>query len=749
MAYEKNNSKKMDYMKLIPFFILLAVSILSTGFSALYASMRVDNASAYVVPSPDIRITGISYLSSKNGGVSNSASYNSPNIYVDVSLPNANSTITYNITIRNLGNTEMTLTRINNMPTGLTYTLNNFVSKDPLCDDNDPTKCKLGSTTTLSVTFLYDKNGYNANSTEYSLNLEFVFNQVVWVAQIGNVKYGRVQKAVDSVPKNSNTTTTINILSNVTEYIAVENGQSINLNIGNYTLNAITTGNSGKPVIETEGAIIMTNGTISSAASQGAINVHPGGSFNMSGGSIVATGSRQAIYNNGGTVTISGSAYLSNISAERGTVQNLNNGNLTILGGTIVSSNYSAVVQESGTFTLGAKDSTVSTTIPSLQGRKYGVYNYNGTSSTNFNFYDGKLLGLMGSIYDDSKVVDTENSYGVVYQTENISGLEYEKAICALLSNIVTVTFDFNDETGQTSTRSVESGTAIGTPPTRTRTGYVFDGWYDVDGVTEINGSTTVTEDTRFYAHWVPENEYFVARIGDNYYATFAAAIAAVTTNTTTTIELIRNTTGNVTIERYRNIILDFGNHTLSSEGDAAVIVNKGNCTLISGTISTASQSTAAINNESTGNFTISGGSILATGKRQSIYNNGGSVTISGTAYLRATTTERATVHNFKAGGTITITGGTIISPNFSAVNNAAGTLIVGTQGGGINTSTPILRGATYGVQNSATFNFYDGTLYGVTNAISGSVSSREQNSTITNTTEVIDNITYKKAYLQ
>ena len=49
---------------------------------------------------------------------------------------------------------------------------------------------------------------------------------------------------------------------------------------------------------------------------------------------IIATGIRQAIYNDGGTVEITGDAYLSAVSTERATVQNnTNTSKLYITGG--------------------------------------------------------------------------------------------------------------------------------------------------------------------------------------------------------------------------------------------------------------------------------------------------------------------------------------------------------------------------------------------------------------------------------
>ena len=48
-----------------------------------------------------------------------------------------------------------------------------------------------------------------------------------------------------------------------------------------------------------------------------------------------------------------------------------------------------------------------------------------------------------------------------------------------------------------------DDGTAIGDLPTATREGYDFDGWFtDSDGGTKISGTTVVTGNVTYYAHW-------------------------------------------------------------------------------------------------------------------------------------------------------------------------------------------------------------------------------------------------------
>ena len=65
-----------------------------------------------------------------------------------------------------------------------------------------------------------------------------------------------------------------------------------------------------------------------------------------------------------------------------------------------------------------------------------------------------------------------------------------------------TVTFDAHGGSGGT-TRQVESGKAVGTLPSTSRSGYTFNGWYTaVSGGTKISASTTVTADVTYHAQW-------------------------------------------------------------------------------------------------------------------------------------------------------------------------------------------------------------------------------------------------------
>ena len=72
--------------------------------------------------------------------------------------------------------------------------------------------------------------------------------------------------------------------------------------------------------------------------------------------------------------------------------------------------------------------------------------------------------------------------------------------------NSCTVTFNANGGSMSPTSRTVVLGTAVGTLPTPTRTGYAFAGWWTAanDG-SKVASSTIVRSSVTFYAHWTAE----------------------------------------------------------------------------------------------------------------------------------------------------------------------------------------------------------------------------------------------------
>ena len=736
-----NNPNKKYVTRISIFLVCLCVLILAIGFSSYQTGLDISEVGVVVRVQKDIRITNVSVASTSSQAISSFEDYNVNSIHSRVDLPNSDSTITFNVEVTNLGNIEMGLMDVLNLDSHLQYTINNYTMGSPLCDDSDSTVCKLGAVTTLSVTVSYKDGAYTSSNTEYDINMKYMFYALNSVARIGNVYYDTLQDAIDDVAAND-TAVTIEMLNNTQEALTVNNHQVIILDMQGFTIS-----NKGAaPVFENKGIITMNNGNITSDTSQGAVNVSSStGIFNMVGGSIIATGTRQAIYNNGGTVNISGGALLTNTSTVRAVVQNNTAASkITITDATIIAENYYGI-ENKGSLTIGTQGGEVSTTNPMIQGATYGI-----SSTQAISFYDGILKGETGAINNPARITTKEAGYELTNDTENIDGAVYKTLF---LTAPIIVTFDANGGSVNPNTKSVAYNSELGIMPTPTRTNYIFLGWYtDPDDGEQISGERIITSSETFYAHWIDQSQVVTAKIGNTNYSTLQAAVNAVPANgVETTITLMRDTIETITVAANKNIAFDLQTYSITNSANSTIFENNGTIKITNGTLNSIADY-SAVNNNATGKFIMSGGSIIATGTRQAIYNNGGIVEISGSAYLEgnssgAPTTssmERGTIQNL-VGGRVTITGGTIIAKKQQAISNE-GTLTIGVDDNSISTTSPVIRGATYGIKTADTFNYYDGKIMGVTDAINGTIT--DQAGTIVNSTETISGKNYKTVTL-
>ena len=726
-------TKKIDfYIKGIFLFIFCSILFLTVAYSATSTTATIEGIMASVKPIQDARITGIMTSSTTNNGISNAEDYNAEKIYGTIELGNSDSTVTYKISVTVFLASEMQITAITGLNSHLEYELTDYQLGNPLCNTNN--ECNYGATAEFYLTIRYKQGEYDGVNTSYPFDLEFTFAEMNYVARIGSTRYNSLQDAVSAVPTN-NVETTVILLKNTTELVTINTNQNVNFDFQNNTI----TNNGNIPVIENYGTVKIHNGTITSNATQGAINNQSGGNMVISGGRVIATGTRQAVYNNGGTIEITGDAYLSATTNQRGAVQNLSSGNMLITGGTIVSTRYSAVVNTAN-LTIGVKDGTIDGTTPVFQGGINGI-----NTTMNINFYDGIMKGKTAAINDEIYITDKETGYDLLHGKESIDGAGYKTI---RLAEVVVITFDVNGGTVDEQTREHQKGTVIGTLPSPTRTDHEFQGWYtEAVGGRKIDETEVINNDVTFHAQWIHNSQIITAEIGGVTYNTLQQAIEAVPKNNTpTTVTLLRDTSEFISIVAGQNVVFNLQNYTIRNKGVSPVIKNRGTLTITNGTI-TSNTTQGAINNEIGGVLTMSGGQIIATGTRQAIYNDGGTLTITGNAYLTSSTAERATVQNL-SNGTITITGGTIISTGLYGVENTSN-LTVGIKDGSIQINSPIIQGVVYGIHNTSTLNFYDGTIKGKTDTIDGTIADQEQNTTRYNGTEVINGETYQVTYLQ
>lgn len=244
-----------------------------------------------------------------------------------------------------------------------------------------------------------------------------------------------------------------------------------------------------------------------------------------------------------------------------------------------------------------------------------------------------------------------------------------------------------------------------------------------------------------------------VAKVNDTYFLTLTGAINEYESDEFT-ITVLKDTSELISIPNGKKIVLDLNGHTLSNTAKNTkdpVITNNGTLEVKNGTVTTDAKA-GAINNNSKGIVTISSGNIIATKLRQALYNKGGQAYITGTAYLEAVSIERAAVHNLD-NGKMYITGGTIVSKGYDAVYNEKGTVNIGTKDGDMDTTTPTIQGYRNGIllNTNQKFNFYDGTIKGITNAIEeeSGLDDTEDYAVLKTGEETIESKTYKTAHME
>lgn len=156
-----------------------------------------------------------------------------------------------------------------------------------------------------------------------------------------------------------------------------------------------------------------------------------------------------------------------------------------------------------------------------------------------------------------------------------------------------------------------------------------------------------------------------------------------------------------------------------------------------------------------TGTVNISGGKFEASGNSDAIdniYNNGATnINITGGNF----TSKRYGIYKGSGGsGTVSVSGDTsIASTNNRAIHYAGDSskLIIGTENGGVDTTTPIIQGKRYGIDASNGFEFYDGIIKGGTAAINGGtakVTDKQNGYDVVYSSEMIGNTRYETAFL-
>lgn len=217
---------------------------------------------------------------------------------------------------------------------------------------------------------------------------------------------------------------TITVLTDIHENVEVNAGQDITFNLGD---NVWSDGGNAAVITNKGGKIHIINGTITSSQNNAVINNEkangnssPTPELYITGGNIIATGLKQAVYNVNGYVEISGGAYLSSTSTSRATVQSKTNGEIVILGGTIESKGHAGVNIETSSkpLVIGVKGDGIDVTTPVIRGVANAII-----AGGNLKFYDGILMSGDTTVVNQSKIIDNDGT--LTGGTTEIDGVTY------------------------------------------------------------------------------------------------------------------------------------------------------------------------------------------------------------------------------------------------------------------------------------------------------------------------------------
>ena len=571
------------------------------------------------------------------------------------------------------------------------------------------------------------------------------------VCKIGTSEYTKISSCITAA--DDNVQTTIVLLQDRVENINIPLGKNIILDLNGYTLR-----NSGnKTVIENRGILQITNGTVTTDAQSGMINIYKDAVLNISDGDYLAVYNRQVLYNNGGTVNISGTANLVSESDVRAVVHNLNNGIMNITGGNIISNNGYAVYNEKGTLNIGALDDQYDTTSPLIQGKTYGI-----VANSKYNVYDGTIKG---ATYHVGKTSNTGNT-PTVSDDENetkVDGIEEysekrigEEEIGGVLyktftydldpSSIIKITFDPNGGSVTPTSKKIIIGNPIGTLPKPIKADNIFDGWFTLStGGDQITDNTKPSTNATYYAHWTYVDPNSVAYVEGHGLMSLTDALAIggnirlekdVVVTTPLAMDVAANlnlnghtiTMDNNALTINNNVTIDdlssSKNGKITSNTNFTVIVSStGKLTHKGGTIEGLGYY-GAIRNY--GTLEINGGTVTNTSNMYAIYNDNNLIIQSGTVYSsNGTCVQVAANSTFEMNDGLLKTDG-IMEQAVNLSENSITTI----NGGTIEAIND--NGAGIGTFGGSTLTVNGGTIKGYDMALAGNGNENNGNVTIT-----------------
>ena len=455
-----------------------------------------------------------------------------------------------------------------------------------------------------------------------------------------------------------NRTETIEVTVTASKNITLDlNGKTITLN-GTTLKNNGTITITGSGTLTGSGANTVTNaGTLTKEGTSTIINTETS-TYSAIGNTGTATISAGTITSAYRTITNSNKLTITGGTITGSDIAVNNSGTATVTGGTITSTGKIGIYNTTdGTLTIGTNETTpsVSTTVPSITGKTYGVQ-----AGGTFNFYDGVIKGQSGAGTSiNGTITATPKGYGARKTSSTVDSVTTETAVLVLANyaeyNGSTIVSYY--ETLASATTYATNGNTIKPLVNRTETIEVTV-TASKNITLDLNGKTITLNGTTL------KNNGTITITGSG---TLTGSGANTVTNA-----------GTLTKEGTSTII-----NTETSTYSA--IGNTGTATISAGTITSAYRTITNSNK-----LTITGGTI--TGSDIAV-NNSGTATVTG--------------------GTVTSTN------KIGIYNTTDGTLTIGINETtpSVSTTVPSIIGKTYGVQAGGTFNFYDGVIKGQSGA--------------------------------
>ena len=209
--------------------------------------------------------------------------------------------------------------------------------------------------------------------------------------------------------RNSSYTTLTSVIINsldsgTSPSFDIENNSNLTINSSSITHTTTYSDMSYTKAMEFGGSgQVNINNTDITGSHSRVIKKTNSGTLNITGGTI-SSDSGDVIVNSGsGSININSTLESTGGSA----INNSGSGIITITDGSLKSNTTNAITTSAGTIIIGTSGGVPSTTIPSIYGKTYGLYN-SGVQD-NIYFYDGVIKGETGSIY--GTITDTEGGY--------------------------------------------------------------------------------------------------------------------------------------------------------------------------------------------------------------------------------------------------------------------------------------------------------------------------------------------------